>query len=84
LALALVAAAVAGRSRLLLTVLFAAASSYLSYRHMETWTYYTVVTGLLLLTLAAAWPGARATSPDTDHEVGDGAAPMRPTTAVPD
>lgn len=57
LALVLVSAFLLNSSRLLVTVLAGAACSYLSYRVMAPWTYYLVVTGLLFVVLASAWPG---------------------------
>jgi hypothetical protein len=76
LAIVLVCAVLLSSPRLLGTVLAATACGYLSYRVMAPWTYYLIVTGLLFVVLASAWPGVATSSPDDADAVtlsGDGA-----------
>jgi sorbitol-specific phosphotransferase system component IIBC len=67
LAIVLVCAALVGSSRLLVAVIVGTAVSYLSYRHMGPWTYYIIVTGLLFVVLATAWPGGATSSSDVGN-----------------
>lgn len=57
LALALVTASKGTRSRFAAAMIAALACLWSSYFHWGPWTYYTIVTSLLLITLFFSWPG---------------------------
>jgi hypothetical protein len=83
LVLAVLVAFQHARWRMMLAVIFAAATTYASYLYVGEWTYYLLVMGLLLATLALSFP-TRVVSPLTvptppsDFEVADSSLASAP------
>lgn len=78
LAVALVVAAHASKTRFALSVLCGAACTRLTYTHLGPWPYYVATVGTLALTLFLARPSKRSQSTDVDLAPEPGAPSSAP------